>query len=260
MSREPLMNRKLLMFGGGGLAVALLAAFAAWFFFFRSDAPDEVSLEGALETLRTPTAAGQAGAGSTPAAGATGQAGSGSSAAGGIDGAWGIASAGETFVGYRVQEELAQIGAVTAVGRTSDVRGTVTIRDSTVQPGSSFTANLQTLRSDRSQRDNALRRQALETDLFPNATFTLKEAVRLPAGFANGEAFSTTLKGALELHGVTRDVEIPAQAKVENGLIVVVGSIEIRFADYNIAQPRAAIVLSVEDKGVMEFQLFLQKQ
>nr|WP_297807754.1 YceI family protein [Tepidiforma sp.] len=256
------MNRKLLMFGGGGLAVAAIAAFAAWFFFIRSDAPEAVSLEGALETLRTPTAAGQAGAGSTPAAGATAQPGSGggSSAAGGIDGAWGIAPAGETFVGYRVQEELAQIGAVTAVGRTSDVRGTVTIQDGTVQPGSSFTANLQTLRSDRSQRDNALRRQALETDLFPNATFTLKEAVRLPAGFANGEAFSTTLKGALELHGVTRDVEIPAQAKVENGLIVVVGSIEIKFADYNIAQPRAAIVLSVEDKGIMEFQLFLQKQ
>lgn len=260
MSRELLMNRKLLMVGGGGLAAVAIAAFAVWFFFIRSDAPEEVSLEGALETLRTPTAAGQAGGGSTPAAGATQPGSGGSSPAGGIDGAWGIASAGETFVGYRVQEELAQIGAVTAVGRTSDVRGTVTIRDGTVQPGSSFTANLQTLRSDRSQRDNALRRQALETDLFPNATFTLKEAVPLPAGFANGEAFSTTLKGALELHGVTRDVEIPVQAKVENGLIVVVGSIEIKFADYDIAQPRAAIVLSVDDKGVMEFQLFLQKQ
>lgn len=256
------MNRKLLMIGGGGLAAVAVAAFAAWFFFIRSDAPDEVSLEGALETLRTPTAAGQAAGGSTPAAGATGQAGSagGSGAPGGIDGSWTVASAGETFVGYRVQEELAQVGAVTAVGRTSDVRGTVTIQGSTVQPGSSFTANLQTLRSDRSQRDNALRRQALETDLFPNATFTLKEAVQLPAGFANGEAFSTTLKGSLELHGVTRDVEIPVQAKVEDGLIVVVGSIEINFADYDIAQPRAAIVLSVEDRGIMEFQLVLQKQ
>ncbi|MES4793463.1 MAG: YceI family protein, partial [Chloroflexota bacterium] len=90
----------------------------------------------------------------------------------GIDGTWTVASAGETFVGNRVKEELAQVGATTAVGRTSDVRGTVTIVGGAVQPGSSFMANLQTLKSDRSQRDNALRRQALETDVFPNAAFT----------------------------------------------------------------------------------------
>ncbi|GIW14328.1 MAG: hypothetical protein KatS3mg063_0181 [Tepidiforma sp.] len=59
---------------------------------------------------------------------------------------------------------------------------------------------------------------------------------------------------------MTRDVEIPVQAKLENGLIVVVGSLEIRFADYDIAQPRAVIVLSVDDKGIMEIQLVLQKQ
>ncbi len=251
------MNRKLLLLGGGVAAVAV-AAFAAWFFFIRSDAPDEVSLEGALGSLRTPTTEGQSAASTaTPGAG-NGDGQTASSA--GIDGTWTIAAAGETFVGYRVQEELAGVGAVTAVGRTSDVEGTVTIQGGVVQPGSGFTANLQTLRSDRSQRDNQLRTQGLETNRFPTSTFTLKEAVTLPASFAEGQELSTTLKGSLELHGVTRDVEIPVQAKVENGLIVVVGSITIQFADYEIAQPRAAIVLSVEDKGIMEFQLVLQKQ
>ena len=252
------MNRKLLLFSGGGLAAVAVAAFAVWFFYLRSDAPEEVSLEGALETVRTPTAAAPTIAGgTTPAAAATTPAGS---AAAGIDGTWTVASAGETFVGYRVQEELAQVGAVTAVGRTSDVKGTVTIKGNRVEPGSTFTANMQALKSDRAQRDNALRTQALETNRFPTATFTLKEAVTLPASFANGEALTTTLKGSLELHGVTRDVEIPVQAKLENGLIVVVGSLEIRFADYDIAQPRAVIVLSVDDKGIMEVQLVLQKQ
>mgnify|MGYP001035709464 CR=1 FL=1 len=252
------MNRKLLLFGGGGLAVIAAAVFAAWFFYFRSDAPEEVSLEGALETVRTPTVPGPTAAGATPAGGATQPA--GGSASGGLDGTWTVATAGETFVGYRVQEELAQIGAVTAVGRTSDVKGSVVIAGNRVEPGSTFTANMQALKSDRSQRDNALRTQALETNRFPTSTFTLKEAVTLPASFANGEALTTTLKGSLELHGVTRDVEIPVQAKLENGLIVVVGSLEIRFADYDIAQPRAPIVLSVDDKGVMEIQLVLQKQ
>lgn len=250
------MNRKLLAIAGGVAAVAVVA-FAVWFFFIRSDAPEAVSLEGAVDTLRTPTSAGQAAASGTATPGAPSASGG---AEKGIDGTWTVASAGETFVGYRVKEELAQVGATTAVGRTSDVRGTVTIAGGVVQPGSSFTANLQTLKSDRSQRDNALRRQALETDVFPNATFTLGGAVTLPSSFAGGEPLSTSLKGKLELHGVTRDVEIPVQAKVENGFIVVVGSLEIQFADYNIAQPRAVIVLSVEDRGVMEFQLVLQKE
>lgn len=250
------MRRTLLISGGALVVAAVLAAVGVWYFYLRSDSPEEVSLEGALETLRTPTAA--AGSGGTPSAttpAGGGQQGSGQAA--GVNGTWGIAAAGETFVGYRVQEELAQVGAVTAVGRTKDVKGTVTIEGETVKAGSSFTANLQALQSDRAQRDNALRRQALETDRFPTSTFTLSEDVRLPAGFANGEEFSTTLKGKLELHGVTRDVEVPVQAKLENGLIVVVGSLEIVFADYDIAQPRAAIVLSVEDRGVMEFQLVL---
>jgi polyisoprenoid-binding protein YceI len=250
------MNRKLLTLGGA-VAVLAVAAFATWFFFIRSDAPEAVSLESALDTLRTPTAAGQPAASGTTTPAAPAAAGGAET---GIDGTWTVASAGETFVGYRVQEELAQVGAVTAVGRTSDVKGTVTITGSVVQPGSSFTANLQALKSDRSQRDNALRRQALETDIYPTATFTLGSGVTLPASFAGGESFSTTLKGTLALHGVEREVEIPVQAKVENGFIVVVGSLDIQFADYNIAQPRAAIVLSVEDHGVMEFQLVLQKQ
>ncbi|WP_322795844.1 YceI family protein [Tepidiforma sp.] len=252
------MKRRLLISGGAVVVAAVLAAVGVWYFYLRSDAPEEVSLEGALETVRTPTAA--AGSGGTPAATAPasgGQQGSGQAA--GVAGTWGIASQGETFVGYRVKEELAQVGAVTAVGRTKDVKGTVTIQGNTVKAGSSFTANMQALQSDRSQRDNALRRQALETDRFPTSTFTLSEDVTLPEGFANGEEFSTTLKGKLELHGVTRAVEIPVQAKVESGLIVVVGSAEIVFADYDIAQPRAAIVLSVEDRGVLEFQLVLAR-
>ena len=35
--------------------------------------------------------------------------------------------------------------------------------------------------------------------------------------------------------------------------------LEIEFADYDIEQPRAAIVLSVDDVGEMEFQLFLTR-
>ena len=37
------------------------------------------------------------------------------------------------------------------------------------------------------------------------------------------------------------------------------GSLPILFADYDIAQPRSPILVSVEDNGVMEFQLVLER-
>ena len=62
-------------------------------------------------------------------------------AAGGIAGAWAVdTSVGEfsfedstgTFVGYRVNEELSGIGSTTAVGRTPEVSGTMTIDGTTL--------------------------------------------------------------------------------------------------------------------------------
>ena len=52
---------------------------------------------------------------------------------------------------------------------------------------------------------------------------------------------------------------IPAQAQMKSGFLVVVGSLEIKFADYSISQPNGASVLSTDDHGTMELQLFLKK-
>jgi hypothetical protein len=40
---------------------------------------------------------------------------------------------------------------------------------------------------------------------------------------------------------------------------VVVGSLDITFADFGVEVPDAQIVLSVEDHGILELQLLLTK-
>ena len=79
----------------------------------------------------------------------------------------------------------------------------------------------------------------------------------MPAGLAAGEPISIEANGTLTLHGVTKAVVIPIEAVLEDGVMVVVGSIPILFADYEIAQPQSPILVSIEDNGVMELQLFL---
>ena len=83
-----------------------------------------------------------------------------------------------SFVGYRVQEELASVGATEAVGRTPDVTGTLTV-DGTSITAAEFTADLTTLQSDEGNRDRQLGRQGLETGTYPTATFTLTQPIEL---------------------------------------------------------------------------------
>ena len=160
-----------------------------------------------------------------------------------------------SFVGYRVQEELGGIGGHTAVGRTPDVSGSLTVADRTVT-AATITANLASLVSDDDRRDGQLRRQALETNSFPTATFVLTKPIALPAAGEDGTIQQGTIAGELMLHGVTRIVEVPIAGRLEGGVVVLTGSIDITFADYNIEKPQSMLVLSVADHGTMEFQLF----
>ena len=86
--------------------------------------------------------------------------------------------------------------------------------------------------------------------------FTLVELDGVPA---EGIPFSVEAVGDLTIHGVTRRVAIDLQGQLTNGLVVIVGSLEIQFADYDIDTPASGLVLSVEDHGIMELQLVFER-
>jgi polyisoprenoid-binding protein YceI len=163
-----------------------------------------------------------------------------------------------SFVGYRVNETLAGNEANEAVGRTPDVSGTLEV-DGTSITSVEVTANLAALQSDDDRRDGQLRRQALETDAFPQATFRLTSAIELGVEPVDGETISATATGELTLHGVTKTVEIPIEARLSGDVVTVVGSIDIVFADHDIAQPTSFLVLSIEDHGTLELKLHFRR-
>ena len=72
---------------------------------------------------------------------------------------------------------------------------------------------------------------------------------------ADGQVIDATSTGDLTLHGVTKSVQIPLQARIDGDVITVAGSLPIAFADYNIQSPQGMIVLSVEDHGTLELQV-----
>jgi polyisoprenoid-binding protein YceI len=239
---------KLKLTAAAGLVVIGLAVAGVYLFFIRGDSPPPVSIEGAVSALSTP-GRGQG----TPAAVTTGGAPSRS-----LIGEWTISADGSSFVGYRVVEQLARIGTNTAVGRTTAVSGTMTY-DGNAITKLEVTADLTKLRSDESLRDNQLRNQGIQTNTYPTATFVLAAPIQVGPPPPEGQTVTKTVEGDLTLHGVTKRISLEVQGQLKGGQVVVVGSTTIQFADYDIAQPRAASVLSIEDHGVMELQLIFSK-
>jgi polyisoprenoid-binding protein YceI len=273
-------RRRLLIGAGVALALLLLAggAFAWWF--LRDDAPDEVSIDAAAAQVGGDTASVPTSGTTSPGTAAISPAGppttlergtvDGGTAAGGdatdISGVWSVdTSIGEfsfedstgTFVGFRVEEELSSIGSTTAVGRTPEVDGTLTIEGTTVT-AVVVEADLTAITTDDSRRDSRVR-GALDTDGFPTATFVLTTPIELGEAAAAGEVVRVEGTGDLTIHGVTRTVTIPLEAQLVDETVVVVGSVEIEFGDFDVEVPNAPIVVSADDHGPVELQLFFSR-
>ncbi|MCP4304928.1 MAG: YceI family protein [bacterium] len=246
------MNKRNIVIGLVGAAVVL--AGAVWYFFLRSDAPPPATLEGAVEAVtgETTTTSGDGEPAATTAAPSTTSA---PATSGGLDGSW-TADPSLSFVGYRIEEELASIGSVTAVGRTSEVDATLTFAGFAVTD-LLVTIDMTTLQSDRSRRDGAMATRGLETTTFPEASFVLTSPIDLGAVPADGESIGASATGDLTLHGVTQSISLDLEGTLVEGTMVVVGSVDVALTDYGIEKPTGFSVLSIADVGVLEIQLAL---
>ena len=169
-------------------------------------------------------------------------------------GEFGIDEASGTFVGFRVKEVLGQgIGSATAVGRTPLVSGSAEI-DGTTLVGAEIVADLTGLRTDRPMRDSRVQ-DALNTGAHPEATFVLSG----PVDLGEGRQVQVPAPGSLTINGVTNTVTVDLAAELVGRILAVVGTIDVVFADYDVEAPTAPVVVSVEDHGTVEVQLFLTR-
>jgi polyisoprenoid-binding protein YceI len=179
-----------------------------------------------------------------------------------LAGSWSVADG--SVVGYRVREQLGGISALTdAVGRTSAVSGTATLEanGATVRvTAASFEADLTKLASDNGRRDNRIRSMGLESDRFPIATFVLAEAIEVPDEAISGETLvALTLGGDLTIHGVTKRVSIPAEARLNGDRIEVLGALTFSFSDFGMTPPDIAGFVQVEDDATLEMLISLAR-
>ena len=234
--------------GVGVLVVLVVGGPLVYIHLIQGNPPPKFS----LSTTSTTTASGGAGsrAGSPTTVGAAAADASATS----FNGDWTIAPGSE--VGYRVGEVL--FGQHnTAVGRTKDITGQLTVAGTTVT-SASFTVDMTTVKSDESQRDAQFQGRIMDTASYPTATFRLTKAVdfgSLPLGAVRGG----TAAGELTLRGKTEPVAIPLQIERTGATVAVLGSVNIVFAKWSIPNPSFAGLVTTNDHGILEFLLSFEK-
>ena len=270
----------------GVLVVLAAVVVALWLLFFRDDAPEAVSTEAGLEQLQEDLAATDDDSDDAPSLSGddtdteveaepepadeqeAGLRADQSPTGGPVNGTWTVDdefgdfdfdTASGSFAGFRVEEELT-VGEVTAVGRTGGVTGSLTIEDGTLV-AAEITIDMTTIESNDGRRENAIRGAVGARD-FPTAMFVLTEPMQLDIeALESGSTLLVDVVGDLTVKGTTNQVAFFLQATiVEPGIGLIIGSTEIFWEDFGVTPPRAPIVVSVEERGTVEFQLIVRSR
>jgi polyisoprenoid-binding protein YceI len=220
------------------IAAIALAAFGVYWYFIRDTAPPKASVT--VRSTVAPTS--------------------------GPDGSYHVVAGTSTFAGFRITEQLGPLSH-TAVARSPEVTGTMTLAGTTVTPAR-FTVDLNGLDSkdldlppgvpDIAKRVRFLHGSFLEIDRFPTTTFTLTKPIALPSAPKPGVEVHVVATGTLTLHGVTRTVNVPMDAIWNGAVIDVSGSLPVTLADYQIGRPRLPFT-TVGGNGTVEFEIELAK-
>lgn len=233
----------------GAVALALVVvgiAAAGWWFFIREDAELATNAPEIPADLQGTSAAGTPGSGSSP----------------GTQTFRVIADRSEAA--YFADEKLASLPVPsTAKGSTNEIAGEFHLTEDGLAldttKTSSFTVTLTNLKSDKEMRDRRVHGQALETERFPTATFTMTDVSGYNPDIPAGEEQTLQLTGMMDLHGVQKELTWEVKARREGDVITALATVNFLYSDFNIPVLNIANFVSVEEDVTLQVQLVAQR-
>jgi polyisoprenoid-binding protein YceI len=148
-----------------------------------------------------------------------------------------------------------------AIGTTHTVQGSFQIRTGTspLVSAMNITVDLRTLQSDSQMRDNYVRRNALETDTYPMATFISTETQGLPTSYSDGQTIHFQLIGNMTMHGKTNKEVFDVQGKVVGNTVTGTATTTLFMTDFGIQPPNLANIAIAQNKVVVTLTFTAQK-
>ena len=103
------------------------------------------------------------------------------------------------------------------------------------------------LTSDESARDNAIRRNWLESRKYPLARFKPTELRNLPAQVVEGRPFTFQMVGDLTVHETTKQVVWDVTATLRGDELEVMATTGFKMSQFNVKPPNIAGFVRAED-------------
>jgi polyisoprenoid-binding protein YceI len=236
-------SRRVAMFAiGAGLAAILAAFLLVYFVIFPTSSPKRFKLSSTTASSTSGLTTQP-----TPATGLTGN--------------WKVAIASQA--GYRVREKLAFLPAQSdAVGRTSQITGSASLSESNgavTITTASFDVAVNTLKSDRSMRDEKIHEVGLESSRYPRATFSLSAPLTVSASSLSGKVAHASVTGTFNIHGTSKQETLPVELSLSGSTFEAVGSLSFPWSEFGMSAPSIGGFVNVTERAALEFDLRLKR-
>jgi polyisoprenoid-binding protein YceI len=145
----------------------------------------------------------------------------------------------QTTVEYAVREVLLGTDQITR-GRTNNAEGEFQLY---MQNGKVYVAlsnlqvDLRTLTTDNAVRDQAIRKNWLESDKYPRAIFVASTVEGLPAEAVQNQPYTFKVSGDMTIHNTTKNVTFEITATIQENAILGQGTTTLYMRDFGFEPP-----------------------
>ncbi len=178
----------------------------------------------------------------------------------------------ESRAAYIVDEEFfsaalnklgIQPGKVKVTGSTQAVEGFIQLNLSDLSAplgDNRFTVRINTLATDRDDRDRWIREKGPRLNDYPLATFVATALTDAPSTYTEGEEVTFKLIGDLMIREVTKQVTFEVTASLSGDTLRGVARTRLRMSDFGIEPPSFANTLTVADEFELEIQITAREE
>ena len=150
---------------------------------------------------------------------------------------------------FTVNEKLSRLPLPNdAVLRTSAITGEIDLS----AESSSLVIDLHSLESDDSRRDRYVRDRLFPTQ--STATISITDFTDIPAQFAEGEAFASTVTGTVNVNGSDAEIEFSIESRLDPDRLLVLVKGDFTWADFGMTAPTSNFFI-VKDEVHVEVLL-----
>ncbi len=163
----------------------------------------------------------------------------------------------EEFFADALRKLGIEAGKRVVVGTTPGVAGEIQLNaaNPALVEAAQFTVDMNRLATDQERRDEWLGDNAIEYNLFPQATFVMTSVSGLPDNITEGTEVNFQLTGDLTVRDVTNSVTFDVTAVLSGDTIQGTATLPLKMTDFEISPPDFVNTLTVADDFTIEVEL-----